>query len=62
MGYTGLVKYLLENIRKELGSTSVAIATGGLSSVLEPLEDHFVEINKLLTLEGLLEIGRLELP
>ncbi|MEM9916525.1 MAG: type III pantothenate kinase [Bacteroidota bacterium] len=61
MGYVGLVKHLIANIRQEMGGDCIAIATGGLSSVLEPLATEFVEVNRMLTLEGLRGIGELAL-
>ena len=56
-GYVGLVESLLGRIRAELGGDCVAVATGGLSSVLEPLQNQFVETNIHLTLDGLRIIG-----
>jgi len=52
-GYVGLVEYLLNHTKKELGEPCKLIATGGLSSILHPLADTFDEIDKNLTLEGL---------
>jgi len=52
-GYTGLVKGMLEEIRKETGITFKVIATGGLSSILDNLSSEFDEVDKNLTLEGL---------
>ncbi|PWJ60056.1 type III pantothenate kinase [Dyadobacter jejuensis] len=57
LGYEGLVKSLLTRIRKELNGDCIAIATGGLSSIIETLEDEFVEIDPSLTLDGLRLIG-----
>jgi type III pantothenate kinase len=56
-GYTGLVINILASIRKEVGEDYVAIATGGLSSTLKTLEDHFFAIDPNLTLNGLRFIG-----
>ena len=53
IGYVGLVRHLLQSIRAELGQHYQAIATGGLSSILHPLQNDFVVINPNLTLEGL---------
>ncbi|MEO1515177.1 MAG: type III pantothenate kinase [Bacteroidota bacterium] len=61
VGYTGLVGHMIQSIRQELGGHCLALATGGLSSVLEPLQTEFTEINKLLTLEGIRAIGELGL-
>ena len=52
-GYTGLVKGMLEAIRKETGLSFTVVATGGLSSILTSLEGEFDEVDRNLTLEGL---------
>ena len=52
-GYTGLVKGMIEAIQKETGIEFIIVATGGLSSILTPLEDTFDEVDRNLTLEGL---------
>lgn len=57
LGYEGLVKSLLSRIRTELGGDCIAVATGGLSSIIETLKDEFVEIDRKLTLDGLRIIG-----
>ncbi|MEO6286579.1 MAG: type III pantothenate kinase [Dyadobacter sp.] len=57
LGYEGLVKSLLQRIRTELGGECIAVATGGLSSIIETLKDEFVEIDRKLTLDGLRVIG-----
>lgn len=57
LGYEGLVKSLITRIRDELGGDCIAVATGGLSSIIETLEDQFVEIDRQLTLDGLRIIG-----
>jgi type III pantothenate kinase len=56
-GYEGLVKSMLQQIRKELQDDCPAIATGGLSSVIPTIKDAFHEIEPNLTLEGLKYIG-----
>jgi type III pantothenate kinase len=53
MGYAGMVNYLIEQIRREVGSDLKVIATGGLSEVLTPIKVQFDAIDRLLTLEGL---------
>lgn len=53
VGYVGLVKHMLAEIRKEVGKQYIAIATGGLSSILHPLKDEFEEIDVELTMNGL---------
>jgi type III pantothenate kinase len=57
LGYEGLVKSLLHRIRTELGGECIAVATGGLSSIIETLKNEFVEIDRKLTLDGLRVIG-----
>lgn len=57
IGYVGLVKHMVATIREELGDHYAVVATGGLSSILHPLEELFQEINPQLTLEGLRLIG-----
>ncbi|KQS32849.1 type III pantothenate kinase [Dyadobacter sp. Leaf189] len=57
LGYEGLVKSLISRIREELGGECIAVATGGLSSIIETLKDEFVEIDNKLTLDGLRVIG-----
>lgn len=53
IGYVGLVKHMLAEIRKEVGSHFIAIATGGLSQILHPLKDEFEDIDVKLTMNGL---------
>ena len=57
IGYVGLVRHLLHAIRAELGQQYIAIATGGLSSILHPLKEEFYAIEPNLTLDGLRLIG-----
>ncbi len=52
-GYSGLVKGMLESIKKELPLDYHIVATGGLSSILTNLEGTFDHIDKNLTLEGI---------
>lgn len=56
-GYVGLVRQLISKTRTELGANYIAVATGGLSSILHPLRDDFQEIRPNLTLDGLRIIG-----
>ncbi len=53
IGYEGLVKHMLQQIRAELGTHFVALATGGLSSILSPLKEEFIQVDTTLTLDGL---------
>ena len=48
---------MIQKVRAELGGDCIAIATGGLSSIISTLKDEFVEVNRELTLEGLRIIG-----
>ncbi len=57
LGYEGLVKSMIRRIRAELGGDCIAVATGGLSSIIDTLEGEFVEIDRGLTLDGLRLIG-----
>lgn len=57
LGYEGLVKSLIHRIRAEMGGDCIAVATGGLSSIIETLRDEFIEIDRKLTLDGLRIIG-----
>jgi type III pantothenate kinase len=57
LGYEGLVKSLISRIRSELGGDCIAVATGGLSSIIETLQGEFTEIDRTLTLDGLRIIG-----
>lgn len=52
-GYVGLVRHMLQAIRKEVGAGFLAVGTGGLSAVLHTLQPDFDHINPHLTLEGL---------
>lgn len=53
-GYVGLVRGILDGIKKEVGSSPQVIATGGLASLM--VEDLGVEVDRFLTLEGLRSI------
>ncbi len=57
-GYVGLVKEQLAQIQNEAGPCKV-LATGGLSSVLQPLHELFEEVDINLTLNGLRMVGDL---
>ncbi len=56
-GYNGLVKSMVNEIRKELKEDCPAIATGGLSPVITPLHDFFDRVEPNLTLNGLRIVG-----
>ena len=53
LGYTGLISYMIETIKKEVGQDYKILVTGGLVNVLKdrlPMIDY---VNQNLTLEGL---------
>ncbi len=58
IGYTGMVTHMIQTIKKEIGEDCKVIATGGLSSILTSLEKEFDDIDRMLTLEGLVVIAR----
>lgn len=60
-GFVGLVKEIIKNIKLELDMDYKVIATGGLSSVLHPLEPLFDAIDKNLTLDGMMFIADFEI-
>ena len=57
-GYVGIAKELIRKIREEVGEQYEAIATGGLSFVMHPLEDLFIKVDPELTLNGLMYMLR----
>ena len=59
LGYVGLVKHMIEAIRKELGAQYQVIATGGLAYTMTPLHSEFNYMEPDLTLEGLRICGQL---
>ncbi len=58
-GYVGLVRHQLKLINDEMEEHYSCIATGGLSSILLPLENDFDVIDPNLTLEGLKYVAEL---
>jgi len=58
-GYVGMVREMIYQIKKEVGQDCLVLATGGLSSILTPLQDDFDEVDKALTLNGLKIIAEL---
>ncbi|MFY0627297.1 MAG: type III pantothenate kinase [Reichenbachiella sp.] len=56
-GYVGLVRHMVSETKKQHSHEPKVIATGGLSFVFKPLHDVFDEIDRDLTLNGLLVIG-----
>jgi type III pantothenate kinase len=61
-GYVGMVREMIHQIKKEVGQDCMVLATGGLSSILTPLQDDFDEVDKALTLNGLKIISELICP
>jgi type III pantothenate kinase len=58
LGYEGLVSSMLSRIKNELSDNQCAtIATGGLSSIITPLQNQFTVVDKDLTLNGLKLVG-----
>ena len=55
--YESLVRGMITRIRRELDGDCIALATGGLSSIIDTLHGEFVEVNRSLTLDGLRMIG-----
>lgn len=63
IGYKGLVEGLIKQIKDDLFKATgdvpenvKVIATGGLNSVLKPITDVFTEIDKNITVNGLIEV------
>jgi type III pantothenate kinase len=52
-GFAGQVDRIVEEIRRELGAEALAIATGGLASLIAPLSRTIGAIDQALTLHGL---------
>lgn len=57
LGYESLVRGMITRIRRELDGDCIAVATGGLSSIIDTLHGEFVEVNRNLTLDGMRFIG-----
>ena len=58
LGYEGLVSSMLGRIKSELGDMQCStVATGGLSSIISPLKNHFSVVDEYLTLNGLKLVG-----
>lgn len=52
-GYVSMVEGMLVRVKDEFGKPVRVVATGGLSSILHPLHQHFDDVSRKLTLEGL---------
>jgi len=57
-GYIGLIKSIILKIESETQMDLLRIATGGLSGVLNPLDDFFNHVQPHLTLDGIRIIGQ----
>lgn len=51
-GFVGLVDYILERLRGELGFETVVVATGGYAEILAPQSRFITQIIPTLVLEG----------
>jgi type III pantothenate kinase len=59
LGYEGLVKSMIDRLRAELNEPGLAtVATGGLSSIITPIEGTFTRVEPNLTLDGLRLVAR----
>ena len=60
LGYVGLVEYIIRKMKDELNEPNcTVIATGGLASMIAEETDCINHIDRMLTLEGLLYIYKL---
>lgn len=58
-GQIGQVDYIVEKIKEEMGEDNIrVIATGGLSSMIASGSESIDAVDKMLTLDGLMEIYR----
>lgn len=57
LGYEGMVRFLLQRIRAEIGDDCVAVATGGLSGAIPTLHGEFIDVAPSLTLDGIRLVG-----
>jgi type III pantothenate kinase len=53
IGYIGLVKFHVEKIKEEFGQDFTPIITGGFSSIVQPLQSMYKDIDPMLTLKGM---------
>lgn len=60
LGYVGIVEYIVKRMKKELKAPNAkVIATGGLATMIAEETDIIDNIDRLLTLEGLLYIYKM---
>lgn len=58
-GYIGQIEKIIVGMKEEMGEDATVIATGGLSTLVENDLKKFDVVDKLITLEGLYHIFRL---
>jgi type III pantothenate kinase len=56
-GFSGLVDSIIERMENELDEKLSVVATGGLSSVIAPFSKYIQHVDRMLTLDGLVQIG-----
>jgi type III pantothenate kinase len=61
-GYVGLIEGLIERIKAEYGRPMTVVATGGVASLFEGATDKIDIFDADLTIRGMLEIWRRNLP
>jgi type III pantothenate kinase len=61
-GYVGLIEGLIERIKAEYGRPMTVVATGGVASLFEGATDRIDIFDADLTIRGMLEIWRRNLP
>ena len=61
-GYRGLVKEILREIEREMGTSAKVIATGGYASLIAEGLPEIESVQPYLTLEGLLRVALLNFP
>lgn len=61
-GYRGLVKEILREIEREMGTSAKVIATGGYASLIADGLPEIESVQPYLTLEGLLRVAILNFP
>ena len=57
IGYRGLIREILQQIKAELGGEPVIIATGGDAALIASGLEEIETLDPDLTLEGIREIG-----
>jgi len=61
-GYISLIEGLVERIKAEWGKPMTVIGTGGVASLFEGATDHIDHFDPDLTLRGLLDVWRRNIP